>query len=84
MLILPCSLTKNGIQENLQVVIQTVEAQNSTGPYIDGPQRSGFFLSLLKEVFLSSHLFHDVRGHLHNSSELDEITVNSHIRLFTR
>jgi len=51
MLILPCSLTKNGIQENLQVVIQTVEAQNSTRPYSDAPQRSGFFESLLKEVF---------------------------------
>jgi len=34
-----------------KVVIQTVEAQNSTRPYSDGPQRSGLFESLLKEVF---------------------------------
>jgi len=38
-------------ERTCKVVIQTVEAQNSTRPYSDGPQCSGFFESLLKEVF---------------------------------
>ena len=38
-------------ERTCKVVIQTVEAQNSTRPYSDGPQRSGLFESLLKEVF---------------------------------